>query len=107
MHLLLLQQHHTGNSEPPQHLLGLLRDNWQHQRRRMLRVVQDGVRGGNKVARKFNLLASVEIAIEPGEIAARNLEAQRVPTKEYVTRPPQVDGDLVDLPWVHQVGTFR
>lgn len=55
-------------------LLVLLGNYRQHEHRRMLRVMNNSVRGGNKPTRELDLFAGVQIAIEPGEIAAGDLE---------------------------------
>src|ERR1700694_4309132 len=70
----------------------------------MLRVVENRVGGGDKGAREFDLFLRIEIAIEAGEIAARNLQAQRVTAQKDVARGPKIEGYFVDLSRVHQNG---
>ena len=43
------------------------------------------------------VLARVQVAIEPREVAARDLQPQHVPLLEHVARGPHVDRELVDL----------
>ena len=59
-------------ANPPE----LLRHHWKDQCRRMLRVVQNAVRRGNKMPREFNLFAGAQITVEPRKIAARNFQTQ-------------------------------
>ena len=60
----------------------------------MLCVVQNRVGGGDKVSRKFDVFAGIEIAIETREIAAGNLQAQRMAAQKDVAGRPEIDGNL-------------
>jgi hypothetical protein len=67
----------------------------------MLSVVKNHVRSRNKVSGKSGFFSSIHIAIEPREIAARNLKPQRVPAKKNVARSPEIDRNLINLLGIH------
>ena len=67
----------------------------------MLRIMQYRVRRGDKVAREFYVFARVEIAIEAREIAAGDLQQQRMAAKKDVARGPEVDGNFINLSRAH------
>jgi hypothetical protein len=51
----------------------------------MLGIVQDCIRRRNRIAGKLDVLSRIEIAIEAGEVTARNLQNNRQP---YFSLPP-------------------
>src|SRR5580704_917591 len=63
----------------------------------MRAVMIDGVLRFGEIGTGGRVLAGIQIAVETGEIAARNLDANLVPFQEYVAGIPQVDLELVDL----------
>ncbi len=73
----------------------------------MLGVVKNGIGGRHKVLGEGRIFPCVQISVEPGEIAAGNLQPQRVALQKHVARGPQVNGELVDLPRIHQVRFLR
>ena len=70
----------------------------------MLRVVENCVGGGDQGARELDFFPRIEIAIEAREIAAGNLQPQRVTAQKDVARGPKIEGYFVDLSRVHQNG---
>ena len=70
----------------------------------MLGVVEDGVGGGDEVGVGGLVGAGIVVAVEAGEIAAADLEADDVALLESVGGGPEVDGDFVDLIGVDEVG---
>src|SRR5215831_8903277 len=62
----------------------LLRNYRQHKRRRMLGIVKNRVRGGNKPVPQSDFFAGIEIAIESREVAAGDFQSKRMPAKEYI-----------------------
>jgi len=79
MCVLLFAFHFVGYASSKTGALLLLLGNYrQHEHRRVLRVMKNSVCGGDKPARGFDIFAGVQVAIEPGEIAAGDFEPQRV-----------------------------
>ena len=61
----------------------------------------------NKGAREANIFTRIEIAVEAREIAARDFKAQRVSAEKHVARGPEIQGDLIDLPRIHQASVLH
>src|SRR5262245_32080299 len=61
---------------------GSARDDGKHERRRVLRVVEDGLLGLHDPRGAERGLARVEVAVEAGEVAARDVEPDPVPGLE-------------------------
>ena len=64
----------------------------------MILVVEDRVGGFDPCGRIPGRLASVEIAVEAREVAAREFKAHPVARAEDIARSPQVDRKWVRLP---------
>src|SRR5215469_6047705 len=60
-------------------------------------VVENGLRCRLPAAARGLVLPGVQIAVEPREVAGRNLQAHTMARQEHVARGPQVDRQLVDL----------
>lgn len=73
----------------------------------MLRVVEDRIVCRRHRAGEFDFFSRIKIAIETRKIAAGDFQAQRVAFKKHVAGGPEIDGDLVDLPGIHQSGVLR
>ena len=72
----------------------------------MLVIVQHRVKGLNILGRKPNVLPRVEIPVKTGEIAARNLQPQRMAVKKKIAGRPKIERNLVNLSRVHQRRAF-
>ncbi len=55
---------------------------------------------------RLGLLRRVQIAVESREVAARNLQTQGVALEKDIAGGPQIDGELVHLTGLQQVGLF-
>ena len=63
----------------------------------MIGVMVDAVLGGARLVVVGNWLAGVEVAVETGEVARRDLDPDIVPGSEQVRCHPAIDRKLVDL----------
>src|SRR5690554_4004444 len=73
------------------------RNDRQHQRRRMLGVVIDGLFGLDHPRSRRQRLARVEIAVELGKRRRRDLHADAVPLKKHLRRVPHVNFEFVNF----------
>src|SRR5579863_4841554 len=81
-------------------------NDWQYQRRWMLLIVQHGVRGGYKPASVLDFLARVQVSIKTREIAAGNLQSERVPVQENIAGGPEVECNFICLTGIHERRMF-
>src|SRR5450631_879571 len=63
----------------------------------MRRIVQNGVGGRGPPGRSSCRFSGVQIAVETGEIAARNFKAKAVPDAKDVAGRPKIDRERVDF----------
>ncbi len=68
----------------------------------MRRIVQDGVGGGGPLDGSSRRFSRVQIAVEAGEVAARNLKANAVASAKDVAGRPKIDREGVDRAWREQ-----
>ena len=63
----------------------------------MLLVVKDGVGGFHHRCIRARVLAGVEVAVEPREVAAADFYADLVPFEEDIAGGPEIDLVLINL----------
>ena len=73
----------------------------------MLGAVADCLKGSHGLGFSPGLLSGVGVAVESGEIAAGDFQADSVTLQEYVAGGHQVDCVLVNLPRLNEVSLFR
>ena len=70
----------------------------------MLCVVEDGVGRAHRFSSGGTFFAGVEIPVETREIAAADLKPQAMAFAENIAGRPHVQGELVRLAGIHEVG---
>src|SRR5882724_725756 len=72
----------------------------------MFPVVVGGIRSFNPSRSSFRILASIEVAIEAGEVATGNFQPQAMSGEKDVASGPDVDSELVNISWLHEFRFF-
>ena len=72
--------------------------------RGMLRVMVDGLNGCLHLGLTGIVLAGIQVAVKSREVAAAYLHPDAMASFENLAYGPQVDAQLVDCPWLHQLG---
>jgi hypothetical protein len=75
------------------------RYDWQQDVRRLRSIVIHRLPRGPQLGFVRHRSARIRIAVKPREIAARNLQPDRMALQEHVARDTSVNGDLVSLAW--------
>ncbi len=68
----------------------------------MSHIVKDGIGGGGPLGRSSRRFSRVQIAVEAGEVAARNLKANAVASAKDVAGRPKIDRERVSRAWREQ-----
>ena len=80
----------------------LLCQYWQQNPRGMLGIMQQCLSGHAPCSRRGWVFTRVRIALPPGEVATRHVQAHTVTRQERDRGRPEIDADFIDAPRFYQ-----